>query len=156
MADDRTPPNKPPASPNDEPASLPGTFTFKRTFSFGRPPPDDPGVTVVQGPVRKFEWKWGGPPSSTETKPEQPQLEGEPATYYEALSGRPDPNREFFVTGRRLLNGVVTVVATGIPVALVILGIASGADLQTIVVFAIAGAVVGLMLKSTFPRTPFG
>jgi hypothetical protein len=51
---------------------------------------------------------------------------------------------------------VVTVIAIGIPVSLVLLGIVTGADLQTIVLFGIAGAIVGLMLKSTFPRTPFG
>ena len=155
MTDDRESPKEPPATTNEEPASPPGTFTFKRTFTFGSPPPDDPSVTVVQGPVRRFEWKWGGPSAGSQPSPEHPELEGEPATYYEALSGRRDPHREFFVTSRRLINTVVTLIAIGLPVGVVAAAIISGADLETIVLFGIAAAIVGLMFKSSFPRTPF-
>jgi len=136
----------------DEPDPPPGTFTFKRTFTIGKPPPDDPGVKIVEGPTRKFEWKLDSPAGDAD----QPELEDEPATYYEALTGRRDPQREFFVTSRRLLNVTVTLIALGIPVVLVAVGILGGADLPTIVLLGIAGLVVGLMFKSTFPRTPFG
>jgi hypothetical protein len=43
-----------------------------------------------------------------------------------------------------------------IPVGLVVAAVLGGADLQAIVLLAIFGAIVGLMLKSTFPKTPFG
>jgi hypothetical protein len=88
--------------------------------------------------------------------------EGEPIpieeaqTYYEMLSGRPDPMRDFFVSARRMLNLVVTGIALGIPIVLVGLGIVARADAQTIVVMGVAGLVVGMMLKSSFPKTPFG
>ena len=136
----------------DEPDPPPGTFTFKRSFTIGKPPPDDPGVKIVEGPTRTFEWKLGPRAANAD----QPELEEEPATYYEALTGRRDPHREFFVTSRRLLNLTVTLIAIGIPVLLVAAGMLGGADLQTIVLLGVAGLVVGLMFKSTFPRTPFG
>lgn len=77
-------------------------------------------------------------------------------TYYEALSGRRDPQREFFMRARRIINTGATVIAIAFPVILVAGAIIAGADLQTIVVLGIGGAVVGLMFKTSFPRTPFG
>ena len=135
----------------DEPDPPPGTFTFKRSFTIGKPPPDDPGVKIVEGPTRTFEWKLGPRAANAD----QPELEDQPATYFEALTGRPDPHREFFVTSRRLLNTVVTLVAIALPVAAIAVGIIGGADLQTIVLFGVAAAIVGAMFKASFPRTPF-
>jgi hypothetical protein len=130
------------------------TFTFKRTFTFGKPPPVDDESTLVRGPVQRFEWRLGGPPE--DATPDDDGLGRPPATYYEALTGRPDPNREFFVSARRWLNRAVTLIALAIPVVLVAIGIVARADLQTIVLLAIVGAGVGLMLKTTFPKTHFG
>lgn len=72
------------------------------------------------------------------------------------LSGRPDPNREFFIIARRALGWLVTLTAVAIPLVLVLAGVLGGADPQTIVLLGIFGAIVALMLKSTFSKTPFG
>jgi hypothetical protein len=140
--------------PAHQPAPRPDrkTFTFRRTFTLGNAPPvdpDDPRATIVPGETHTFEWKW--PPDQ-----EPSASSDEPATYYEALSGRPDPMRDFFVRGRRALNLVVTLTALAIPIGLVTLAIVSGQQLETIVFAGIAGAIVGLMIKTTFPKTPFG
>ena len=150
MADEMTPRSEPKSSAESPNAR---TFSFRRSFSLGPRPPDDPNVAVIPGAAHTFDWKWGGPRNAPmgETGPER-----EPATYYEALSGRPDPMRDFFVTARRMLNLIVTIIAIGIPVGLVTLGIIVGADFQTIVFMGIAGLIVALMIKTTFPRTPFG
>jgi hypothetical protein len=124
-------------------------FTFRKSFTLGRRPRGDSDTEMNSDSARRFEWKWGNPSA-------EPGSDSQPATYYEALTGRPDPMRDFFVTARRALNLVVTIIAIGIPIGLVSLGIITGADLQTIVVMGIAGMVVGLMIKTSFPRTPFG
>src|SRR5688572_8007298 len=36
------------------------TWTFSRTFTIGKPPVDDPNVTIIEGPTQTIEWKWGG------------------------------------------------------------------------------------------------
>ena len=91
-------------------------------------------------------------------QPEDPSraTESEPATYYEALTGRRDPDRGLFISARTWLNRVVTAIALAIPVLLVGTAILGHADLQTIVLLGVFGLGVGLMLKSSFPRTPFG
>jgi hypothetical protein len=148
-----------------DPATPRRTFTFKKTFTFGRPPPDDPNLTVIPGETRSFKWQWGGndpaiyPATDQPTDPATKSAPGpdlEPATYYEVLTGRPDPNRDFFVNARRVINFVVWMIALGLPIGLVTLGIVVGADLQTIVLMGLAGLVVGFMFKTSFPRTPFG
>jgi hypothetical protein len=130
---------------------LPGarSFTFRKSFSLGRRAPGDANAGLAPGTTHRFEWTWDPPGTA-------PASNRQPATYYEALTGKPDPMRGFFVSARRTLNAIVTVIAVAIPVGLVTLGIVVGADLQTIVVMGIGGLVVGAMLKSTFPRTPFG
>lgn len=151
MTDDNRPPQpKQPTPPSGR------TFTFKRSFTFGRPPPqaDDPNATIIEGPTRRFEWTLG--PPTDQAAGDDGGLGRPPETYYEALSGRPDPHREFLVTARRTLNLIVTLTAVAIPVGLVALTIVTGQTLETIVFAGIAGAIVGLMLKTTFPRTPFG
>jgi hypothetical protein len=115
------------------------TFTFKRSFTFGSRPPADPDAGEA------------AEPAGVETSPKQ-----EPATYYEALTGKPDPNREFFIRSRAALNLAVTILALAIPIGLIALGIITGADLQTIVFMGIVGLIVGFMIKTSFPRTPFG
>ena len=128
------------------------TFDFTRTFTFGRPPArDDPNVTIAEGPADTFEWKWGGVDESAN----EPDLGRKPRTYYEALSGKPDPHGDLFVRARRLLNLSVTLLAIALPIGLMTLAFATGADLQTIVFAGIGGAIIGLMFKSTFPKTPF-
>jgi hypothetical protein len=80
----------------------------------------------------------------------------EPATYYEALTGIPDPMRSFFVTARRVMNIISWIVALGLPLALVTLGIVAGESPETIVVLGLAGLLIGMLVRHTFPRTPFG
>jgi hypothetical protein len=109
----------------------------------------DPNVVVVPGSVQKFEWNWKGNDLA-------PDTESEPATYYEALTGKPDPMRGFFVTSRRLLNVVTWFIALGVPLGLVTLGIVTGASTETIFFMGFAGLLVGMLFKYSFPRTPFG
>lgn len=136
-----------------EPGRDARTFTVRRRFTFGRGPGrDDPNVTIVEGPARTFQWKLGG----IHETPSEPDNHEKPMTYYEALSGKPDPHREFFITARRMLNLSVTVIAIALPIGLMALAFVTGGDLQTIVFAGIAGAIVGLMFKTTFPKTPFG
>jgi hypothetical protein len=127
------------------------TFSYRKTLSFGTPLPADEGATVVPGEIKRFRWQLGGQNAEADGQPEV-----EPATYYEALTGKPDPNRSFFVSARRILSLVLTGIALGIPLLLIGLGLATGADIQTIVFMGVAGLIVGLMIKSSFPRTPFG
>jgi hypothetical protein len=139
------------AAPDE--ASPARNFTFKRSFTFGRRPAADSDTETLPVSSREFRWELGGAakPAGVETSPEQ-----EPATYYEALTGKPDPNRQFFITARRTLNLTVTILALAIPIGLVALGIITGADVQTIVFMGVVGLIVGLMIKTSFPRTPFG
>jgi hypothetical protein len=109
----------------------------------------DPGVVAVPGSVHRFEWTLRGNEA-------EPEAEPEPATYYEALTGRPDPMRGFFVMSRRILNIVTWIIALGIPAGLVTLGVVLGEPLESIVIMGIAGLIVGMMFKVSFPRTPFG
>jgi hypothetical protein len=135
------PPDDPPV-PKTPPA--PGPFTLNFKLGFGKQPPKD-----VTGSEHRFEWTLGG-------EEPKPDAESEPATYYEALTGRPDPMRAFFVTGRRILNVVTWIIALGIPTSLVTLGVVLGESTETIVLMGIAGLIVGMMIKVSFPRTPFG
>jgi len=107
---------------------------------------DDPNVLLVEGPAKTIEWHWSDPDSTIVPRP---------VTYYEALTGRPDPQREFFVTSRRILNGIVTAVAIGLPLVLVLLGIAVGESAETIFFMGMFGLIVGLMLKKSLPGNPF-
>jgi hypothetical protein len=112
-------------------------------------PTGDPNVVIVPGSVQKFEWNWKGNDLARDT-------ESEPATYYEALTGQPDPMRGFFVTSRRLLNVVTWLIAVGVPLGLVTLGIVTGESPDTIFFMGFAGLVVGMLFKHSFPKTPFG
>jgi hypothetical protein len=109
---------------------------------------DDGASIVASGPVRAFEWRFDGSEGAS--------ARSAPATYYEALSGRPDPAREWFVNARRGLSLIVTGLAIALPIGATALAIAVGESLETIVFVAIAASMVGLMIKTTFPRTPFG
>jgi hypothetical protein len=103
--------------------------------------------TVASETVRQFAFEW-----RPTARPDQP----EPATYYEAFTGQQDPARDVFIRARRVINGVVWAIALGLPVAVIVLTIATGQSAQTVVVAAVAAAVVGMMFRSSFPRTPFG
>ena len=137
------------------------TFTFKRTFTFGAPPPPESlGVPSVPEDTRTFKWEWRGAdrnPTADEAPPPGDLLppDEKPATYYEALSGRRDPMREFFITARRTIRIGVWLIAIAIPVGLIALTVATGQSFETIVFVAIGGAIVGLMFATTFPKTPF-
>jgi hypothetical protein len=109
----------------------------------------DHNVAIVPGSAQKFEWTWKGNEQARETG-------SEPATYYEALTGQPDPMRSFFVRARRFLDIVTWVIALGIPLALITLAIATGQAPDTIFFMGFAGLVVGMMFKRSFPKTPFG
>jgi hypothetical protein len=103
----------------------------------------------LPGEVRTYEWKW---PTPTD----QPPPVIEPATYYELLSGREDPHREFFVTARQLLNVVAWVVAIGLPLLLVGIGVASGESPETIFFMGVFGLIIGVMIRKSIPRSLFG
>jgi hypothetical protein len=150
MTDEMAPESEPNVSAESPDA---GTFTFRKSFSLGRRPANGADVSLIPGTTHSLKLTWGGAQDSTT---DQPGPERQPATYYEALSGRPDPMRDFFVTARRMLNLVVTIIAIGIPVGLVTLGLMVGADFQAIVFMGIFGLIVGLMIKTSFPRTTFG
>jgi hypothetical protein len=109
----------------------------------------NPNVVVVPGGVQKFEWTWKGTDPARDTA-------SEPATYYEALTGQPDPLRGFFVASRRVLNAVTWLIALGVPLGLVTVGVVAGASPETIFFVGIGALIVGLMFKASFPRTPFG
>ena len=138
----------------DEDASEPGSeFTFRKSFTLGRRPADSEADEATPATAHRFRWEWRGP----QTAPtDGGVLDREPATYYEALSGRPDPMRDYFVNARRVLNWIVTTIAIGLPIGLVALGLVTGQSFETIFFMGFGGAIVGLMFHSTFPRTPFG
>jgi hypothetical protein len=165
-----------PKPPDDQPAetpTAPNDFSLNFRLGFGKQPPNtlppvdferrgpkgpgltatdvagDPVPVAVPGTTHKFEWTVGGNEAERDPAPE-------PATYYEALTGRPDPMRGFFVTTHRILNIVTWIIALGIPVGLVTLGVVLGESTETIVIMGIAGLIVGMMFKVSFPKTPFG
>ncbi|CAN5580697.1 hypothetical protein BH23CHL6_BH23CHL6_00150 [soil metagenome] len=82
-------------------------------------------------------------------------VEDDPATYYEALTGRRDPARDTFVSARRAINLLVWILALGLPIGLTALTIATGQSLDTIVFVGIGALIVGMMFRSSFPKTPF-
>jgi len=109
----------------------------------------DDGMKTVPIGEQRFEWTWrGGTPDGEEKTA--------PATYYEALTGRPDPMRGFFVTARRVLNIATWLIVLGLPLGLITLGVAIGESPETIFFMGFFGLVVGMMFKYTLPRTPFG
>ena len=113
-------------------------------------PVGDGGLAVVPGSVRTYEWRWPG-----ERKPTGTADDFEPATYYEALTGKRDPQRDFFITARRILKVGVWLIALGLPIGLVALAITAGQSGETLFVVGLAAFIVGMMFKASFPRTPF-
>jgi hypothetical protein len=112
-------------------------------------PAGDPNAVIVPGKVQRFRWEWKSNDSA-------PDNASEPATYYEAFTGKPDPMRAFFVASRRVLDVVTWFIALGVPLGLVTLGIVTGASPETIFFMGFAGLVVGMMFKYSLPKTPFG
>jgi hypothetical protein len=110
-------------------------------------PARDGESVVVPGDLRRFDLEW---PLSDRSH------EHRPATYYEALTGERDPARDFFITARRVLHIIGWVIALGLPLTVILVTIVTGQPAQTVVVSGAAAAVIGLMLRSSFPRTPFG
>lgn len=110
---------------------------------------DDHTIAIAPGSAQKLEWKWKGNEQARETG-------SQPATYYEALTGRPDPMRSFFVRARRLLDIVTWVIALGVPLGLIALAIVTGQAPDTIFFMGFAGLLVGMMFKRSLPKTPFG
>lgn len=108
-----------------------------------------PDSVVVPGSVRSFEWSWSNERGSR-------TADTQPATYFEALTGGRDPARSFLVTARRIINGLVWVIALGLPLVLVVVALATGQSAQTVVVVGIAAFAIGMMFRHSFPRTPFG
>jgi hypothetical protein len=122
-------------------------LVVKLSFSLGGgQQPLSPG-SAEAGPTTIHEWRYE---PGVEQEPEPA-----PRTYYEALTGRPDPAAARLVKVGRAIHLLVTLLAIGLPIGLTLLMIALGEPLETIVFFAIGASIVGLMLKSTFPRTPF-
>ena len=103
---------------------------------------------IVPGTTQRFEWHWKGADVAGTS-------ERKPATYYEALTGRPDPMRGFFVASRRLLDATVWMIALGVPLGLVLLGVLNGASPETIFFVGLSSLIVGLLFKHSFPRSPF-
>jgi hypothetical protein len=116
------------------------------------PTPDtagDDGMKAIPIGEQRFAWTWrGGTPDGEEKIA--------PATYYEALTGRPDPMRGFFVTARRVLNIVTWLIVLGLPLGLITLGIVIRESPDTIFFMGFFGLIVGLMFRYTLPKTPFG
>lgn len=106
-------------------------------------------TVIIPGRSRRFAWHWRGHDAAVDT-------EREPATYYEALSGRPDPMRGFLIASRRLLDVTTWIIALGVPLGLVLLGTIKGASFDTIFFVGLSSLIVGLLFKRSFPRTPFG
>ena len=109
----------------------------------------DRNTVIVPGSTQRFEWQWKGGDTAGDS-------ERRPATYYEALSGRPDPLRGFFVASRRLLDITTWIIALGVPLGLVLLGVINGAAPDTIIFVGLFALIVGMLFKHSFPRTPFG
>lgn len=103
---------------------------------------------AVPGGVRTFEWRWPGEGA-------QETADFQPATYYEALTGKRDPQRNFFISARRVLNAGVWAITLGLPIGLVALAIATGQSLETTIWVGIGAFIVGMMFRVSFPRTPF-
>ena len=114
----------------------------------------DPDPIIGSVPIGAYGFTWRPPSDDTEGNTTEPATE--PATYYEAMTGQPDPIRGFFVTARRLLNLVTWIVALGVPAALVVLGVATGEAPETIFFMGLAGLIFGLLFKFSLPKTPFG
>jgi len=110
--------------------------------------PADGTFVPLPESVRTFEWKWDG-------RAGQQTVEREPATYYEALTGRPDPARDTFITIRRVINWSVWSIALGLPLMIIGLAIATGQSLETIFYMGMGAFIVGIMFRRSFPRTPF-
>jgi hypothetical protein len=128
-------------TPVDDPSGNATQQPFERS--------GDRDTVIVPGSTQKFEWHWSG--DGTAGDPER-----EPATYHEALSGRPDPMRGFFIASRRLLDVTTWIIALGVPLGLVLLGVINGAPPETIFFVGLFGLIVGMLFKHSFPRTPFG
>jgi hypothetical protein len=101
-------------------------------------------------PLRARRFAWRSRPNDAEGA-----TTSEPATYYEALTGKPDPMRDFFVTGRRLLDVVTWIIALGLSLGLVALGIVTGASADTVVI-GLRRVAGGHVDQFSLPRTPFG
>jgi hypothetical protein len=149
-------PDEHPGTSRDDGASKPRTFTFRRTFTFGKPPATGPDGVTVSGPEKTIEWSISRPDEpSAEPNGDEPGLGRPPKTYYEAFTGRPDPHLKFFVSGRKWLKRAVNVTALAFPIIGLAIGFLSGSDLLTTLLIGFGGAIIGLMLKTSFPKTPF-
>ena len=101
---------------------------------------------ALPGEMRTYEWKWQKP-----TDQQSPPLE--PATYYELLSGKQDPNCGFFLTARRLLDMIVWAIALGLPLLLVAAGVATGESEETILFMGLFGLIIGVMIRKSMPSS---
>jgi hypothetical protein len=102
-----------------------------------------------EGFAQTFEWRWDGAAA------DDPESSRAPATYYELVSGKPDPARGFFIGMRRMLRVIGWSLVLGVSIVLVALAVAAGESLETIVVVGAASLIVGTMIMYSLPRTPF-
>ncbi|HVM31214.1 MAG TPA: hypothetical protein VM305_10670 [Candidatus Limnocylindrales bacterium] len=79
----------------------------------------------------------------------------DPVTYFEALTGRRDPHREWFIAARRVLFVLGWVVTLAPMVLLLAAGLLSGESFETIFFMGLFGAIIGAFIRSSLPRTPF-
>jgi hypothetical protein len=105
------------------------------------------GTTIITSPTTVHEWRHD-PATAHQPAPV-------PRTYYEALTGRPHPATDRLISVGRSLHLLVTLLAIGLPIGLTALMISLGESLETIVFVAVGASIVGLMLRSTFPRLAF-
>jgi hypothetical protein len=108
-----------------------------------------PDAALVPGGQRTWQWRWEHRPTDAQPAVEDPQ------TFYELFSGRPDPNRERFILARRALDVLTWALIIGIPIALIVLALATGQPAENAFYFGIFGLIVGAMIRKSIPR-PFG
>jgi hypothetical protein len=114
-------------------------------------PPDvagGDGMEAVPIGEQRFAWTWQG---GTHHGDEQTA----PATYFEALTGRPYPMRGVFVTVRRVLSIVSWIIVLGLPLGLITLGVVNGESPDTVFFMGLFGLIVGVMFRYTLPKSPF-
>lgn len=117
--------------------------TFSFGFSSGEPPADlrKDSDASPQIATKRYECKFGG---GAERPPER-----EPATYYKALTGQPNPMRDFFITSRWILSIVTWAFANALPVGALILALATHQSSETVFFIVFAATLVAGMIKAT-------
>lgn len=108
---------------------------------------DEVSVTFSDGKIRIRQ---GPPPEPGEETPRTPEQERE-AEAWDRLSrigtgAFPDTAR-----AHQILRRIAVAVGLAIPIGMLVLGLATGQTQETVVFMTIGGAIVGVMLMTSFP-----